>query len=635
MAFFSSNKKTNTTSKVVRPTVIRTQNVSRELVDIAKSYGVTVDKLDFNLLEVQTYTRISEDKKETEWEEVSAGGLHELDDETALLNPHFQIKQTYEVEIYSKNPQEDKYKDFKLAVGANATKCKVYLSIQSGSHVQYNPRFERELLVLINNKKIRAGILINIFDTVLDSAISKLSASVRIQEEITYDKNETILIAEGYEPTLTTNDKIIFHYDKKEKLSEKDKIDYAARGFIQSVSEEELLIEYIKPKKGKPGRNCRGEFISAEEPTSDNFPNFTIDDTIKMVDTKETIKYIALVNGYMSLDKNEYSIKKDLDIGEISFKTTGSISSGLESDVAISVKEADAVKDAIGTGMDVEVSEITIEGNVGPNASVNAMKAIVEGQTHKSSVMKAENLKINVHKGKAYGNNINITRLEHGIVEGDNVDISQAIGGNIRGREVMIGLCGSYVNVTASKLIEIKKLQGKENEFIIDPLLKRDTKDNLDKNKDEIKKVTNEVKNFKNEIEEYTKKIKEDTQSFNDIKKKLIHYKKNGIKMPDAFVKQYKQFKKMQERLVLTRKEYDSKYDHLKLLTTRTASFQDNIFDARIINRDRWIGYNQLKFRLVDPPIELVYKPEEGSSDKIFAIVEVDDGEFEIQAVKG
>ncbi|MFA7500192.1 MAG: hypothetical protein WCY85_04220, partial [Sulfurimonas sp.] len=72
----------------------------------------------------------------------------------------------------------------------------------------------------------------------------------------------------------------------------------------------------------------------------------------------------------------------------------------------------------------------------------------------------------------------------------------------------------------------------------------------------------------------------------------------------------------------------------LNLLTNKTASFQDNISDARIINRDRWVGHNELIFRLVEPPIELSYKPQEGSPDKIFAVVETDEGIYEIQAVR-
>jgi len=635
MALFGSSKKTTTTAshKKIRPTVVRTQNVAKELMAVAKSYEVNVNTIDFNILEVQTYTRVNKGDKEVDWEEMASEELSELEDKGAILDKNFQIKQMYEIEIFSK-VENDPYGEFSLAVGANATKCKVYLSIREGSKVSYSPRFEQELLILINKSKVRANILINLFDEMIADVISKIVAHVRVEEDAVYEKSDAHLIAESYEPTPTTDDALVLHYDEKETISEKEKVDYANRGFIQSVHKDELLIEYIKPREGKPGRNCRGEYMEPKEPEENNVPTFTTDDSIKVIDGDKNIEYRAVENGYIALEGTMYTIKSDVDIGEISFKTTGSISAGVDSDVTISVKETDAVKDAVGTGMVVEVSEIDIEGNVGSNAKVTALKANIGGQTHKTATVRADNLQVNVHKGKAFGKNIHITRLEHGEIDGDIVDIAQAMGGHIRAKEVTIELCGSYVNATASRLLEIKKLQGSENVFTIDPLLKKSAQEGLDENQDNIVELEDSVKSIKQEIEKFTKLVKENQTTFNDVKKRLIHYKKNGVKMPASFVKQYKQFQKIQDHLVTIKKEFEVKNDQLNLLTTKTASFQDNIFDARIINRDRWVGHNEIVFKLVDPPIEVRYKPIEGSSQKIFAIVEKEDGAYEIEAVK-
>ena len=634
MALFGSSKKSTVSLVKVRPTVVRTQNVAKELQSLAKSYDIKPELLDFNILEVQTYTRMNDGTKETEWEEISSEELHQFDDETALLNPNFQIKQTYEVEIFSKNNENDTYSSFKVAVGANATKCKVYLSIASGSKISYTATLKSDLLTLINKRKIRAGVLINIFDEMVNGVVSKLTAHIRVEENVEYIQSETILIAEAYEPTPTINDALILHYEKKEDIEENQKVDYSSRGFIQSVSENELLIEYIKPKAGKPGRNCRGEYMSPAEPLVQHEPTFNIDDnSIKKVETDSSIRYLAKENGYIAFEENTYLIKTDVDVGEISFKTTGSIASGIDSDVSINVKESDAIKDAVGTGMLVEVTEIDIDGNVGSNAKVIARMATIGGQTHKSSLIQADKIDINVHKGKAIGKDVHITRLEHGEIYGDRVNVTQALGGIIHAKEIEIGLCSSYVKATASKCIEIKKMHGSENLFIIDPLLTKTTKEGLDENKEEIAKLNLEIKNLKEDLIQYTQKIKDGTSAFKDIKKRLMHYKKNGVKMPASFVKKYKQFQKMQEHLVEVKHQYEIKTDQLKLLTTRTASFQDDIFDARVINRDRWVGYNEIRFKLIDPPMELSYKPAEGSAEKIFGIVETGDGEFEIHPV--
>ena len=632
MALFGSSEKKAPTSKKIRPTVLRVQNVAKELLALAKSYSVKVDTIDFNILEVQTYTRMYDGTKETEWEEISQDEIYELDDTTALLNPHFQIKQMYEVEFFSKK-EDSQYKNFHLAIGANATKCKVYLSIKEGSEISYSSRLEKELYIILNKQKVRAGILIYVFDEMMDDVISKLCAHIRVEEKVVYAKNETILIAESYEPTLTLNDKLILHYDKEEETDKHHKVDYASRGFIKAVKKDEVLIEYIKAQPGKAGRNCRGEFMAPKEILEDSLPTFTVDETIREEDTPKSIQYIANENGYISFENNVYGIKTDVDMGEISFKTTGNIISGVDSDVNISVKESDAIKDAIGMGMEVEVSEIDIEGNVGSNAKLRALRATISGQTHKTAEVRADKLNINVHKGAAYGKHIHITRLEHGVVDGDIVEVTQALGGEIRAKEINIEICASHVKATASKLIEIQKLQGSENTFIIDPLLKKSAQQSLDQNEEEIEKFQVDIRDLKKEVQKYTDLVKGGMAAFNDIKKRLIHYKKNGIKMPDSFVKKYKQFQQTQEHLKSLKDTLAFKTNELEIAKSKTSVLQDDIMDARIINRDRWIGYNEIIFKMLEPPVELIFKPKEGSSAKIFGVVECDDGEFEIQAL--
>ena len=635
MALFGSEKDQIVKTNKVRTTVVRTKNVVAELQKIAKSYTVSIDTLDFNILEIQTYIRNLEENKETEWELLPENELYQIDEESALLNPLFEIKQMYEVEIFSKNSENDVYKDFKLAIGANATKCKIYLSILANSYVKYKKHFEQELIIMIQKKKLRAGILLNVFDEMMPDVISKITAYIRVEQDVTYKKNETILIAQGYEPTLTVDDALVLHYDKKHQdIDEKTKVDYASRGFIQEVKKDEVLIEYIKAKKGKAGRDCRGKFLAPTEPKIKNEPKFAVDETIKVIETEISIQYIATENGYIAFENNTYLIKTDIDISEISFKTTGSIVTGVDSDVSINVAEKDVLKEAIGIGMIVEVSEIDIDGNVGKNAQVTAKKATVGGQTHKTATITADTLDINVHKGKAFGKNIHITRLEHGEVQGESIDISQALGGQIRGKDVVLEVCASHVRATASRKLEINKLLGSENIFTIDPALQDEKQESLNDTNKEISTLKKDIKHLLKEIHELAQLIKDGMSSFNDVKKRLVKYKKNGIKMPASFVTQYKKFQDMQTRYKELQSEEKRKQEKLTLLSVKKASFQDKIEDARIINHDRWIGYNEIRFHLITPKLDLVYKPREGSSEKIFGVVEVDEGEYEIRALK-
>ncbi len=637
MALFGlkKNKKQNVQTTKVRPVVVRTQNIAKELLNVAKLHNVKVDELDFNILEIQTYTRtLPEDNQEVDWQEIDSDDLYVLDTEEILLNKQFQIKQMYEIEIFSIDKDDDTYKNFHLVVGANQTKCKVYLSIKAGSSVKYNRRFEKDLRRIIEKKKARAGILLHIFDEEMNSTISKIYATVKVQERVKYLTNETYLVAQSYEPTPSKDDELILHYENDNDLDDDKKVNYSSRGFIKGVKEGELLIEYKKPIFGQAGRNCRGEYIEPKQPVVKNEPKFKIDSTIRVEETQESICYYAKDNGYIDFKNGTYTIKSEVDVNVVSFKATGYIEAGVDSDVSMVVKEKDLIKDAIGTGMVVEVSELEVEGNVGPKAQVYAVKVTIGGQVHKSAKIYADRMEINVLKGFASGRHVKVQRLEHGTIQSQKADVSQALGGEIKSENINIHLCNSYVKATASEKIEINKMHGSENIFTIDPLVREDFLKDVTQSEEQIKDLKSDMMKIKKEIQNYTNLIRDGLPAFNDLKKRLLHYKKSGVKLPEPFVKKYKKFQSMQEKLKLLKEEFHSKEERIKLLESNKVSVQSDIEDARIINHDRWVGFNEIRFNLIEPPITLTYKPKEGSEDKIFGVVKIDEGEYEIKAMK-
>jgi signal peptidase I len=621
-------------SKKIRPTIVRTQNITEELLFIAKSYNTKVELLDFNILETQTYTRILEDNNiEINWEEYCSDVLYDLENRKTLLNKDFEIKQIYKVEIFSKKT-DDEFKDFKFTLSANKTKCKIYFKIASGSKIKYYEQLETDLKALINKSKIRAEILINIFDKIQENYLNKLIAYIKRNEEVVYQDEQIIIVAIGYEPIVTINDKLIFHFKDKPKTEEDQKIDYASRGFIHSAEKDEILIEYIKPQNGKSGRNCRGKYIDYGDAIQYNEPRFTVEESIKTIETSKKILYKAAYAGYILCKYNIYSIEEEMEIGKIDFKTTGHIDAGIDSKVTLNVLERDVQQDAIGNGMHVEATNIDIKGNVGANAVVTAKKSTIAGQTHKTALLYVEDLRVVIHRGTAKGKKIFINELEHGIVHGESVEIQKAVGGEIRAKDIKINVCISNVRAIASRRIEIRKLQGDENIFTIDPLLQKTINKDFEKNENEIDELENEIDKLKKDITKYTQQVENNISAFNEIKKKLANYKRQGIKMPNLLVSKYKQFVQDQAHLKSIKETHSKKEDRYILLTTKTASFQDNIFHARIINKDKWTGNNKLIFKLVDPPMEVSFQPKEGSSDKIFAIVEYAEGMFRIKAVR-
>jgi chromosome segregation ATPase len=193
---------------------------------------------------------------------------------------------------------------------------------------------------------------------------------------------------------------------------------------------------------------------------------------------------------------------------------------------------------------------------------------------------------------------------------------------------------GSHVNVTASQRIEIKRMQGSENKLTIDPLAVESIDENVDEKEKELDMLDERLRFLKKEIERYKIVLQNNESSYLEVKKKLIHYKKNNIAMPDAFVKSFKQYQKYEQHLKDLLSEENVKKEQREVINMAINSIQNNIYTARVINRDRWVGYNEIRFKLIDPPMDVVYAPHEGSLEKIFALVKTENDEYIIKAVK-
>jgi len=142
------------------------------------------------------------------------------------------------------------------------------------------------------------------------------SRNAQVEEIVTYESHKTILVAEGIEPTKTTNGMLIMHYEnnKQKHEDEHERIDHSNRGYIQSVTKDELLIEFIKPRSGQPGRDCQGRYIEPKKPEENLAFDFKVDEaTIYTVEDEKSIKYYAKENGYIAFENNTYIIKSEAD----------------------------------------------------------------------------------------------------------------------------------------------------------------------------------------------------------------------------------------------------------------------------------------------------------------------------------
>ncbi len=608
------------------PFVVNTNNVAKELVTAASNYGLKVAELDFNLLDVQTFLK----KGDSQEQEVIGDELKELNDPALLADKSVEIRQAYEIEIVLAD-KDDRFSKLNLSIGANPSMTRLFASIKPGSVIEYFDEIKKELRSFINKRKLRANMLIGIWDEKLSEGIDELVAKVRVNEVLKVDKKITFEAGATFDVIPTTNDNLIFHYKSDKEKSDGDRVDHYNRGFIQAVTQDELLIEYVKAKKGDPGRNCRGEFIEPDEPTISHSPDFNVSDKIDVIDNENSIEYRAKNSGYVVLENNTYDINSEVEVTEISFKTTGSIGAGMDTDVSISVKEADAFKDAIGAGMEVEVNEINVDGNVGNNAKITANKVNIQGQTHQSSYIAADDIQINIHKGKAKGSKVKVTRLEQGVIEGETVEVTQATGGKIIAKEVYIDTLVSHVDIIASLKIEIKNTKGEENTLTISPVLYDEDKEALSENENEIVVQKRKIRALNEEIEKKEKVLSDNATAIVDLKKRLAQYKKSGTQMPASFVTKFKEFQELQKKLVELKSEIKQHEDMVELLAAKSNKFQGDITKAKIINHDTYKGHNEIRFKLIEPELELYLVPRGTGAEKCFMLGQDEEtGAYEI-----
>ena len=67
-------------------------------------------------------------------------------------------------------------------------------------------------------------------------------------------------------------------------------------------------------------------------------------------------------------------------------------------------------------------------------------------------------------------------------------------------------------------------------------------------------------------------------------------------------------------------KSINSKQSELAALKDELVSMESIIFNAKIINRDRWTELNEIKFKLIEPPIDINYSTKENEIIRVMTL---------------
>lgn len=613
---------------MISPTKVVTDNVLEEILHVAREESVNESTLRIELNSVTTLVKTST----KDFTEIPQESVDTYKDEKFLRDDTLEFKQQYNIKIRSKRSDYPfKYMHSQVEFEKNDTLA--YLVIKQGSRLQYHKKLYEDFLEYITEQKLRANIMLYLFDVDYESTIKEFVNIIEKMKLFVFKEDKKILISKGIDSVEGIKSQLIMNIEEKSNVGVEDsmgKVDHSNRGLFINCTQGEQLFEFIKPQQGQYGRSCRGEIIDTKTINLDETPTFTVDDSIEIQDSFENIKYIATKSGFLLKEGNRYDVSNNLDIGEISFKTTGTINSNLDADITINVKKNDPLEDAIEEGMHVKVKKLFVIGNIGPDTKIETREISVNGQTHDRTFIQCVNADIKQHRGKVIGREVKIHTLEGGVVVADRAIIEHAVRGKIRAKVIEIGSLGSNVIMEASKNIQVDIINGGENKFIIDTSITGAFDDIKKPDMNYIEKLKNELKLLSNALKDITEKVKKNLEPCKKIQDAIVRKKKEGADIPDSLVKNFKICKVMMARYKKLKEDFTYKKNQLEKVKNGQLESNLDIFDAKIVVKRPIEGFNTIVYRLANPNREIVLKTDKRMNKTTFKLREEYDGSLRI-----
>lgn len=604
------------------PTQIQTSTPYISLKELSKQHSVPVEFIDFKILDILTYYK-NKDNEEPVF--VPEENLNFFDDNAFYLDETLEIEQVYDVEFFDVRLNAVP-KLPKIEIGVNSTVTKVVAKVKATKDCEYEQHYEDKLFEYIAKQLMKAQILIGIRIGKLKDELKQIASVVHVKGEL--DKDYILNITQGINPKKATDAKILYYYkDKLNAIKEEDKVDYADRGFVFGVAQDEVIMEEKKSHEGQNGRDARGKLLAVEKPKEDTGKEINISENIERVENDDSIIYIAKKSGYVVEKNGSFDIEERIEINEANFKTTGSIQAGTDTNVTLVVRETDTIKDAIGTGIIVEADEIEVKGNVGANAMVKANEVVIGGQTHQKAKIYAKNAKISIHIGKVEAENVEIDRLEGGNVVAKRVKINSVVGGSITAQNIQINTLGSNCTITASHLIDVRYLRGTDNKFIIDTSKMPESAEATQEQLNKIEYTKAELASLLKNIETKKNVINENKDSIYTIKAKVEELSKAKVIPPVTFMKKLKEYQGLVNEYNTLLKIFKDKKELLATLKDELEIMQNGIFSAKVINRGNWVELNEIRFVIVDPPQNVTYISKQNETAHAITLEKIGDGD--------
>ena len=184
-------------------------------------------------------------------------------------------------------------------------------------------------------------------------------------------------------------------------------------------------------------------------------------------------------------------------------------------------------------------------------------------------------------------------------------------------------------------MIRIGKVEGNDNQFLIDLQADREKGERINAILDEKTHLKEHRGKLADQLENARRQVSRNKAGAEQLAKKIRAEKDAGRRPPDVYVEEYRKFLRLMREVETLEDELDSNENRLRALDDEIMVMQQSLFDALIINENEdWGDYNKIRFKLIDPPREVVYVPSPGVRAKMFKLRQDEEGNYRILPVE-
>lgn len=566
------------------PIIKISTNVKEDLSLIASSHKIEVNEVDFDLLSYETYYQKAGDNG---WHPVEGANVFKQITQEELYSRDFLLRQEYHIRIRPFIPHQ--FLDLRFSIAMNKNKGIITALIDPSSVIPLKKGVQGWIKEVIDRRKLRLGYLIATADEELEEAIMRFLAT--LQKKGALSEPYPIVISRFFPAIESIDDAIVLHYKKGREPN----------SMIEGVQPDDLLLEYILPKRGHNGRGCDGAPIVVAEPKIKYAGILKIDNaTIRSEQDENSIRYYAKISGFVERVQGVFRVSQALSLESVSVKKTGFIEAGIDKEISLAVTQNTFNEDAVGMGMSIDIQKVNIDGIVGENTKIKAEELTIGAQTHRKSHIDVTDVAtIQLHRGDLRAKEAIIDVLEGGRIEADVVRINKMLGGEVIATSAYIDTLYSHAKVTALERIEITQIVGEDNVLMIDPYSVQVYHEKIAQTQIQIADKEELYALHLQELIAQQHEFKGKNIRIKEFQKRVMQAQEKGVEPMRADVVRVRQYQGEAQKLQYEAGKLREEQEYLNALRGMLEKLYEADLHGVIMHKGRYNGHNRVAF--VDP----------------------------------